>query len=123
MSTATLARLHERADRILREQAIASLTEKLKSGGKVGRCHLVDLLDAELDSRERYPIALPKVFQILTAESGERAALCDQFVDGLIERYLDSHPEFVEEEAHALEAEGPDPCDLARGATIAAEQA
>ena len=93
----------ECAEAAFTQEAKDSLTEKLKDGKRVGRCDLHDLLDCELNS-ERYRIVRDDLMQILTAQNDSRPHLADRFIEGLIERYLDSNPELVEEEvANELE--------------------
>lgn len=81
-----------------KDEARDALIEKLKNGKQVGRCDLHDLIDCELNS-DRYCITRDELAHLLTADSGERAALADQCIQGLIERYLDTHPDLIEEEA------------------------
>ena len=88
----------ECAEAAFTQEAKDSLTEKLKDGKRVGRCDLHDLLDCELNS-ERYRIVRDDLMQILTAQNDSRPHLADQFIEGLIERYLDSNPELVADEA------------------------
>ena len=87
----------ECAEQAFTQEAKDSLTEKLKDGKRVGRCDLHDLLDCELNS-ERYRIVRDDLMQILTAQNDSRPHLADQFIEGMIDRYLDSNPELVEEE-------------------------
>lgn len=84
----------------LREQAIENITDRIKAGK--GRIGVRDLLDCELNTR--YEFLLGEIEQVLTAEHGEHGALADKLVDGLIERYITSNPEKVEEEAEEIEA-------------------
>lgn len=98
--------LTDKADDLLRKEAYSNLSERLKEGGKVGRCHLIDLLDAELQSADRYPIALQDLEAILM--NGGLGA--EEFADKLIERYL-TNPRFeylLEEEMAEIESTPPE---------------
>lgn len=109
--------LHDRANRVLREQAIQTLTEKLKSRGRVNGLDFADLLDEELNgARSRTTIA--ELGALLVSD--ERESLAAKMVDGVISRYLEANPEVVEEEVAELEVQEPDPCDVARDAAIEA---
>lgn len=92
------------SDRTDTTQAIEALTERLKDGKRVGRSDFFDLLDSELNSG-RYRIVLEDLGSLLLggdAACDDRAA-ADKIRDGMIERYLNAHPELVEEEAAAIE--------------------
>jgi hypothetical protein len=84
-------------------QAIEALTDRLKAGKQVGRCTLRDLIDGEANNADRYVILISDFEELLLAAHGEHGAKADRITEGLIERYLDSHPELVEEEAAAIE--------------------
>lgn len=94
--------IHDAADGKLREQAIENIAERIKGGRSKVSVH--DLLDTELDNPTRCRILAEDLAKLLTAESGERAALADQIVDGLVERYISVHGDLVEEEATEIEA-------------------
>lgn len=70
-----------------RAAAIDNLTWRLKDGKSVGRLTLADLIDADL-SGPRCEGASADVRKIVLAESGERAALADAYVDAVITRFL-----------------------------------
>lgn len=94
--------IHDAADGELRQQAIESLTFKIKSGKS--RMGIFELLDCELSS-ERYKILLEEITGLLLNETCEREYIADQIVAGLIERYLSTKGDLVEEEAAQIEAE------------------
>jgi len=94
--------INDAADGELRKQAIESLSEKIKSGKH--RNGVFELLDSELNG-ERYKIVLEEITTLLLNESGEREYLADQMVAGLIERYLSTKGDLIEEEAAELERE------------------
>lgn len=89
------------ADGELRQQAIESLTYKIVYGKS--RIGIFELLDFEISS-ERYKIVLEEITTLLLNESGEREYLADQLVAGMIERYLSTHGDLIEEEANDIEA-------------------
>jgi hypothetical protein len=93
------------ADGALREQAIESLTYKIMSGKH--RNGIFELLDSELNT-DRYKILLEEITMLILNESGEREYLAEKIRDGLIERYLSTHGDLVEEEANEIEAKGDD---------------
>jgi hypothetical protein len=106
------SRLTEYADKKLREEAIDNLTQKLQSGGTVGRnVDFTVILDCELNDLHRYPILLSELSALLQSSNRESAALGDKIRDGIIERYLNS-PErewLVSEEMGAIEYAAPEP--------------
>lgn len=97
--------IYDSAEKLMKhfgEQAREALIEKLKDGKKVGRCDLLDVLDCELNG-ERYRITLQEIFGLLMGETGKtRDYQADQIIQGICERYVDSHPDLVEEEAEAI---------------------
>lgn len=102
----TRAALQEKADSLLRQEAYSNLSERLKEGKQVGRCHLIDLLDNEFNSADRYSIALQEVEQILM-----RGGLgATEYADKLIEKYLNApdNQYLVEEEMGEIEHAEPD---------------
>lgn len=99
---------------IAREQ----LVERLHDGKTVHLLTLQDLIDADL-SGSRSGFAIIEVCTLLMSDSGEVAAKRDRYLEGVIERFLESKPELVRELAEELAAEGPDECDLSRDAAMA----
>ena len=93
--------IHDQAAGSLREQAVENIAERIKSGK--GRITVHDLLDAELNS-DRCRIVTEDMAKLLTAEHHEHGAVADSIVDGLIERYISTHGDLVEEEAEEIEA-------------------
>jgi hypothetical protein len=117
--------LHDRADAVLREQAIEILADKLREGKKVGRCDFTGLLDCELNDQHQYLVVLSEISALLqTTGREERNHLADMIRDGIIERYL-THPdqeELVSEEIAEIEGETPerDPLDYLQETEVAA---
>lgn len=97
--------LHDEADGKLREQAIESLSEKIKSGKS--RIGIFELLDSELNT-DRAKILLEEITTLLLNESGEREAMADKMVADLIARHLSTQGDLIEEESAAIEAEESD---------------
>lgn len=93
--------LHDAADGQLRAQAIESLSEKIKGGRSRVTVH--DLIDAELDDHKRNLLLVEQFSDLVGAESGERAALADAIVEGLVARWIAAHADLVEEEAATIE--------------------
>lgn len=83
------------------------LKERLYAGETVKRLTLADLIDADL-SGQRADIATQEITTLVLAASGERAALADAYVDGVIERFLETNEELVSEWAEELASEAPD---------------
>ena len=94
--------IHDAADGELRKQAIESLSEKIKSGKH--RNGVFELLDSELNG-ERYKIVLEEITTLLLNETMEREDIADRIVSGLIERYLSTKGDLIEEEAAEIERE------------------
>lgn len=92
--------LSDQASGLLREQAIENISNRIKAGKS--RVAIRDLIDSELNHRA--DLLLGELEAVLTAEHGEHGALADKLVDAMIERYITSHPEKVEEEAEEIEA-------------------
>lgn len=114
--------LHDKADSILRSQAIANLADRLQEGKKVGRCDFAGLLDCELNDPKQYPVIHSEISALLLSVSDERKYLSDKIRDGIIERYL-NHPDqewLVSEEMAEIESEGPDRFDYLRETEVAA---
>lgn len=95
--------IHDAADGALRQQALDILRWKILDGKH--KNGIFELLDSELNG-ERYKLILEAITQLLLADGiNERDDLADKIRDGLIERYLLSHPELIEEEAAQIESE------------------
>lgn len=109
-------RRHEENDRVLdlasyMDQAREELIEKLMSGKQVDRHDFIGILDSELNNNVRATVedvALHLLDIVDYAKDdcvhGERRARLHQWMLGLVERYVDSKPELVEEHAAELEA-------------------
>lgn len=95
--------IHDQADGALRQQAVENLTERLHAGKTVRSLTLRDLIDADL-SGPRAEFAALEVKNLLLADHGERGAKADAYVAGVIERYITTNPDLVEEEACEIEA-------------------
>lgn len=96
--------MHDRADL---EAARQHLTERLHEGKTVGRCTLRDLIDADLNG-PRAGFAAIEITNLLLADSGARAAMADTYIEGVIERHLETNEDLVAETAAELAAEAPD---------------
>lgn len=96
--------LHDQADM---ERAREYLTERLHEGKTVRGRTLRDLIDGDLHG-ERCEIATQTVSDLLLADSGERAAKADTYIEGVIERFLETNEDFVAETAAELAAERPE---------------
>lgn len=82
------------------KRAREELAEKFREGRRVNGISLYDLLDSELDSADRYKVALEYFGGLLLGSPDySRDELAAGIVDNLIERHLERHPELVEEEA------------------------
>lgn len=92
-------RLYDAADKLTNE-ARDSLSEKLRDGKRVGGHDLFDIIDSELNS-DRYKIILEEFWSLISSEEDDALlrARAHKTRDGFIERFLDSRPELVEEEA------------------------
>lgn len=107
-----VAKLHEYADKKLREEAIDNLTQRLQSGQTVGRqVDFAAILDCELNDSHRYPILLSEISALLQSSNRESAALGDQIRDGIIERYLNAPDQewLIAEEMGQIEYASPEP--------------
>lgn len=93
--------IHDQADGALRQQAIENIAERIKSGK--GRISIRDLLDCEMNSRGEFLLA--ELEQLLTVEHGEHGAKADKLVAEMIERYLSTRGDLIEEEAATIEAQ------------------
>ena len=82
----------ECAEQAFTQEAKDSLTEKLKDGKQVGHCTLRDLIYSDLD--QRFEFCAIEIANCLMDPTKIEA-----YKEGLIDRYLDSKPELVEEEA------------------------
>jgi hypothetical protein len=102
--------LTDKADEILRKEAIQNLTERLIAGGRVGKCDFTDLLESEWNNADRYAIITSEVSALLQTLSN-RDSLADQIRDGIIERYLSKpeHQWLIEEEMSQIEFDSPEP--------------
>ena len=83
------------------DDAKDSLSEKLKDGKQVGHCTLRDLIYCDLD--QRFEFSAIEIANCLMDPTKIEA-----YKEGLIDRYLDSKPELVEEEAAQLANAGDD---------------
>jgi hypothetical protein len=101
------------------EAARQHLTERLHEGKTVHCLNLRDLIDSDLHGPRSEP-ATAEVMNVLLAESGERPAIADKYVAGVIERFLETREDLVQECAEEMENAEPDPCDLSRDAALAA---
>lgn len=86
------------------ERAREHLTYRLQDGKTVGRRTLRDLIDADL-SGPRAGLAAIEITNLLLADSGERAAMADRYVEGVIERYLETNEDLVQETAEEMAAD------------------
>lgn len=91
------------------ENARQYLTEKLIAGEKALGFFFYDLLDCELNS-DRYKILLQELDTLLNKDGGnDTVSGCASTIrDGIIERFLDSNEDKVEELAAELAAEMPE---------------
>lgn len=78
-----------------KEQARDSLAEDLRFGKKVDRCTLKDLIECELD--QRFEFAAPEVSGLLVAEEPDRSLYITRFHDRLINEYLDTKEDLINE--------------------------
>lgn len=115
--SADLRRYESEQDRTLdiadcMDQAREEVTEKLLEGGQVGRFTFADILDSEIDSNVRATVG--EVAELLigvvayaqddhTHVEG-RKKVRDSMM-AMVERFLDSHPELIEERAAYLASE------------------
>jgi hypothetical protein len=95
--------LHDKADL---EAARLYLTERLHEGKTVSGCTLRDLIDDDLNGH-RAGFATIEITNLMLADSDEVAALRDTYVEGVIERFLESREHVVAETAAELAAEVP----------------
>lgn len=86
----------------LRAEARQNLIERLHEGRTVGGCTLRDLIDGDLNSIARAGFATIEITNLLLADSGERAALADTYVAGVIDRYLTTKDDLVEAEVEQI---------------------
>jgi hypothetical protein len=84
----------------LRERAVENIANRIKAGQS--RIGIRDLLDCEMNTRPEF--LLTELEQVLLAEHGEHGALADKLVEGLIQRYVETNSDVVEEEAAEIEA-------------------
>ena len=89
----------------LDKEARQNIAERLKAGETVSKVTLRDILECEFNTEVRFPIALADLEALLIADSKERAALCDRFLDGAIERFLNARDDLVQDEAERIEFE------------------
>lgn len=83
------------------EIAREELAWRLRSGRKVDRCTLFDLIDSELNG-ERYKIVLEEICGLLTDPDRSTAAKAELVRDGFIERYLSIREDLVQELAEEM---------------------
>lgn len=88
------------------ENARQYLTEQLISGKKALGFFFYDVLDCELNS-DRYKILLQELDTLLNKDGGNDtvSGCASNIRDGIIERFLDTHADKVEELAVELAAE------------------
>lgn len=103
MNNAVPKELLYRAEAALEKEARENLVNRFLQGDKVGKFDLRDLLDCEMSGMNTYEFRLGEIVSILDADPFERSALIDKLYTGLIERHLDSHPDLIGDEMHALE--------------------
>ncbi len=91
------------------ERAREDLTERLHANGTAGGLTLRDLLDSDMNG-PRGGFAVIELTNLLLADSGERAAMADTYVSGVIERFLSVGigEEAVTEQAEAILADRSD---------------
>ncbi len=90
------------------EEARQDLVERLHNGRTVGGLTLRELIDCDITG-SRAGFAAIELTNLVLADSGERAAMADAYVSGVIERWLETKSELVEERAEELCAEEPEP--------------
>lgn len=86
----------------VRAEARQNLIERLHFGDTVGGCTLRDLIDGDLNSITRAGFATIEITNLLLADSGERAALADTYVSGVIERYLTAKDDLITAEVEQI---------------------
>lgn len=91
--------IHDAADGALRQDAIDNLTDRLKTGGAVGRVDLRDILSDDVDQGR---VTAEDLYQILT-NYDDRHLLAERMVDQIISRFIATNPDAVEEEAAQIE--------------------
>ena len=77
------------------EAAREALAGRLHDGKTVGGLVLRDLIDTDLNG-SRAEFAVIEITNLLLADSGERAARADLYVEGVIERYLENCEDLVQ---------------------------
>ncbi len=92
-----LAHLSEAFDKKLEKDAREDLTDRLKWGKQVGGFTLRELLLCDLQGLPTGPIAEQKAVDIVLAEPTERSLLTERWCDDVIEKFLDSKPEMIDE--------------------------
>ena len=88
----------------LRAEARQNLIERLHDGKTVGGLDLRDLIDGDLNGIPRAEFATLEITNLLLADSAERAAMADKYVEGVIDRYLTTKDDLVEQELEAIKA-------------------
>lgn len=98
--------LSELADTELRKQAIEQLSERLKEGKQVGRLDLRDLIDSDLNG-PRAEFATIEVCNVFLADNSDLSLKKEQYLDGVIQRYLESDLAYlpIEDEMNEIESE------------------
>lgn len=87
--------IYDRADETDLHAAREELKWRIVSGKR--RVGVFELLESEVNQEPSCRNLLSKITDLLLDEEGQREALADQIRDGLVERYIDAHPELVEE--------------------------
>ena len=92
-----------RVEDALRKEAHDRCVEKLMWGETVGGLDLGDLLICEAQSMERAAIMESKFVELMKSEYPDTPLLQEKWKFDIIERYLDSKPELVDDMMDELE--------------------
>lgn len=94
------------------DAAREEMIEKLLAGKQVGSMTFADILDAELDSRTRSTVGEVAAhllaiidFARTEHEHGARRAGVEAWARGMVERWVDTHPEKIRERAEEMVAD------------------
>lgn len=94
------------------DAAREEMIERLLDGKQVGSMTFADILDAEIDSRKRATVGevaghLLAIIDFARTEHehGARRAGIEAFMRGMVERWVDTHPEKIRERAEEMLAD------------------